>query len=215
MPEEKPNSTQTDGISETTSSSSPEATSSTEPVRQRDYSTPFEAPGSSRMVEVVEKKSKTGLIVITLALVLLLGALGYIIFQVGVVKGQQDAAAQLAKQQEEEAATATPTPTEAPEAVAKDTYEIVILNGSGVSGEAGRVKTSLEEEEYKVGSTGNADNSDYTETVVQVKEEVNTAWVDELVSLLKQTYVVAEVETAEEDAENDVTVIIGSEKASE
>ncbi|MBI2613265.1 MAG: LytR C-terminal domain-containing protein [Candidatus Levybacteria bacterium] len=110
--------------------------------------------------------------------------------------------------------TLTPTPTVMPEptkAVDLTKYEIEIQNGSGISGEASRQQENLESEGFTVSSIGNADNSDYTETIIQAKETVEAAFLDKLKSVLEESFVVGETEELPQDADSDVIVILGSE----
>lgn len=106
-----------------------------------------------------------------------------------------------------------PEPTEAP-AVSDDltVYSIQVLNGSGEIGSAGRASDVIEDGGFAVEETGNADNYDYTTTIVQYKEEINMADVDALVEALSTNY---EVELSddflEEDSEYDFVVIVGTE----
>lgn len=106
-----------------------------------------------------------------------------------------------------EAPTATPTPEE----VDKAEFEIKILNGSGIVGEAGRAQKLLEDASFKVASTGNADSYDYEETVIQAGAEVSDAWIEALTKELENDYTVkGTVEELDADADTDVVVIIGS-----
>ena len=110
--------------------------------------------------------------------------------------------------------TLTPTPTAIPvptKAVDLTKYEIKILNGSEVDGEAGRQQSILEEEGFKVSSIGNADKSDYTKTIIQAKENVDKDFLGKLKSILEESFVVGEMEELPQDADSDVIVIIGSE----
>lgn len=119
------------------------------------------------------------------------------------------------------AATPTPTvePTRAPTptaaAVDKSKVTISVLNGSGITGAAAKLETSLDTEGYNVVDRGNADNSDYTETVIRAKDTVNDSYLDALSEFLSETYSVAsEIETASGSADDaDVTIIIGSKEA--
>lgn len=101
-----------------------------------------------------------------------------------------------------------PEPTKA---VDLTKYEIEIQNGSGISGEASRQQENLESEGFTVSSIGNADNSDYTETIIQAKETVEAAFLDKLKSVLEESFVVGETEELPQDADSDVIVILGSE----
>ena len=110
--------------------------------------------------------------------------------------------------------TLTPTPTVIPKPtkpIDLTKYEIQILNGSEVDGEAGRQRSKLEGEGFIVSSVGNADKSDYTKTIIQAKKEVDQAYLDKLKSVLEKSFVVGEMEELPEDSDSDVIVIIGSE----
>jgi hypothetical protein len=110
--------------------------------------------------------------------------------------------------------TLSPTPTAIPaptKAVDLAKYEIKILNGSEVSGEAGRQQSNLEEEGFTVASVGNADDSNFTETIIQAKENVEQAFLDKLKNVLGKSFVVGEMEELPEDSDSDVIVILGSE----
>jgi hypothetical protein len=108
----------------------------------------------------------------------------------------------------------SPTPVvtvEPTKAVDLTQYEIEVLNGSEVSGEAGRQKASLEEEGFTVSSVGNADNSDYTDTVIQAKSEVSKDFVDKLEAFLEDSFTVTKEELSD-DASVPVIVILGIKK---
>lgn len=110
--------------------------------------------------------------------------------------------------------TLSPTPTAMPEptkAVDLTKYEIKVLNGSEVDGEAGRQKESLEAKGFTVFSIGNAANSDYIETIIQAKKTVEPAFLNKLKSVLGESFVVGETGELSSDADSDVIVIIGSE----
>lgn len=78
----------------------------------------------------------------------------------------------------------TPTP-----AVDKKELEIEILNGSGVAGVAGTLKTLLEEKGYTVAGTGNAKNYDYEKTEIQVTAD-KEAFLSVLQADLAGSYVI-------------------------
>ncbi len=111
--------------------------------------------------------------------------------------------------------TLVPSPTTAPQptkAVDLTKYEIEIQNGGGVSGEAGRQQAVLETEGFTISSIGNADNSDYTDTIIKAKAEVEKAFLDKLKSVLENTFTLGEVETLSENSLAPVVVIIGTKK---
>jgi len=87
------------------------------------------------------------------------------------------------------------------------------LNGSGISGEAGKAKTLLTTAGFSIGSTGNAATYDYTKTIIKAKSNVDPAFVSALSSSLNKTYVTDTPQTLSDSSNDDVQVIIGSSKA--
>lgn len=109
-------------------------------------------------------------------------------------------------------AVLSPTPTIVPEptkTVDLAQYEIEIQNGSGISGEASRQKINLEEEGFTVSSIGNADNSDYEDTIIKAKKEVEKAFLNKLKNIFESSFIVKE-EILPDTASVPVVVIIGS-----
>jgi hypothetical protein len=101
----------------------------------------------------------------------------------------------------------TPKPTAVK--VDKEAYEIQVLNGSGIEGEAASVQELLEDEGFKVGAIGNADNSDYTKTQILATEDVENEYTDELQKALEKRGPV-EVEKAPSTQTEKVVVIVGN-----
>lgn len=110
--------------------------------------------------------------------------------------------------------TKKPSPTATPKPVDLSAYTIKVLNGSGITGEAAKLKTALIDEGFKVTSTGNADLSDYTKTQVVVNDNVDDAFVEKLEEFLGETYSVSSSAPAGSTSQGaDVTITIGSQKA--
>lgn len=113
--------------------------------------------------------------------------------------------------------TTTPTafveePTATPEpSVNKADITIKILNGSGVVGEAGRVQKMLEDADFVVESTDNADNYDYETTEIQAKSSVSSTITEEISELLSDEYTV-DTSQLGEDEETDIVIIVGVRK---
>lgn len=103
-----------------------------------------------------------------------------------------------------------PLPTEEPE-VNKEDLKIKILNGSGVVGEATKVKTLLEGADFVIDSTGNADKYDYTTSEIQAKASVPSSISGEISELMETDYTTDIVEL-EESEDVDIIVIIGTRK---
>lgn len=111
------------------------------------------------------------------------------------------------------APTAAPTvaPTEKP--VDLKAYTVSVLNGSGIKGKAAEVKGTLTTAGFQVGTTGNADRSDYTTTQIAAKKTVDKAYLDKLTAELKKSFKVEPVSTIPSDSSQtaDVIVTLGSE----
>lgn len=146
--------------------------------------------------------------------VLLLGALlGGIVFYQSSVNTQKNI--------KDAELTETPIPTEATEMVETSTpsatldltkYKVAILNGSGIGGEAGKVKTILTDAKFVVSTTGNASTYDYTKTIVKAKSTVDAAFVSKLVDTLGAVYVVDKAQTLSTSSTSDVQVVVGTSK---
>lgn len=92
-------------------------------------------------------------------------------------------------------------------------YSINVQNGSGIPGTAGSVKELLTKAGFKVGSTGNADNYDYTDTVIKVKSDVPDEFISKLTTTLSGNYKVAKSQDLSDTSKDEVVVIIGSSKS--
>lgn len=83
------------------------------------------------------------------------------------------------------APTNTPRPTQNPvdktTGLDRSELSVEVLNGSGVSGAAAKAAENLRVLGYSISKTGNADNSDYTNTTIEVKSSSS-----EFLSLLKK-----------------------------
>lgn len=86
---------------------------------------------------------------------------------------------------------------------------IVVLNGSGVSGAAGKLSTTLTELGYDVSSTGNADSSDYESTEISISN-VKRNFLNLLKKDLGSDYTIGETSTTYTGT-GDARIIIGAE----
>ncbi len=147
-----------------------------------------------------------GKILIIVAILLILAGGGFYYYQ------STQKPADTAKEEEGTKESVTPTEEPTPADVAADAFTIEILNGSGIAGEAGRAQELLEGDEFKVDSTGNAENYDFEETVIQAGSDVEEAWIDLLRDTLGKNYTVKSGVTKLDaaDSESDVVVIVGS-----
>lgn len=153
-------------------------------------------------------------IVLPAALIGVAAVAGFFIYLQGIKKEQK---------QQEAIVVVSPTPIltqeaspiPAPPKVDISKYKIEVLNGSGISGEAARVKTLFEQEGFTVISIGNSDRSNYKETIVQVKKDTPEAFLNKLKSLLEETYVVSIVIALSPDENVDTIVIVGRSQKEE
>lgn len=103
---------------------------------------------------------------------------------------------------------ATPAPTPTPQPVKLNTLKVNVLNGSGIIGAAGKVKTALETAGFVVPGTGNASNYAYKKTVIQVKDSVPVQVVDSLKEALK-AYSLEDGDKLPASSTYDIVVIAG------
>lgn len=104
------------------------------------------------------------------------------------------------------APTAVPTP-----AIDKTTLKIQVLNGSGTAGEAGKMKSLLEEKGYTVVGTGNAKTYDYDKTEIQATS-AHEAVLGVLSTDLAGSYTVGSTAaTLKDTLPYNILVIVGKE----
>lgn len=134
---------------------------------------------------------------------------GFFVYQKGVSQEKTTSAEPTSSPFVEPETTPTPEPKE----INKAEFKIDIQNGSGIKGEAGKVKDLLEKAGLTVGSAGNAKTYDYKETVIQAKEGVSTEFLKELKTALEKSYVVkSKVDIIPDKEASEVIVIVGSSK---
>lgn len=164
-----------------------------------------------------------------IAIVILVLIVGSMVFSGGNEKEEEDIFATPASQAPTDTPTPTPSPTpeevkeekaveeksttkneESTEAeLARAKYSILIQNGSGTAGAAGRLADILGDLGYKIAGTENADNFEYLETEINVSSE-NAALLKLLEGDLKDEYVIGNTSTTY-DGDADAVVIIGAE----
>lgn len=163
-----------------------------------------------------------GIVIVILVLII-----GSMVFSGGGEEPEEDIFATPAS----EAPTDTPTPTPedeengedeegiTPTAAANDDeddedntraeYTILIQNGSGTAGAAGRLADILGDLGYTVAGTENADNFEYTETEIHVANG-NSTLLNLLEGDLEDEYTIGDTSTTY-DGDDDAVVIIGAE----
>lgn len=92
-------------------------------------------------------------------------------------------------------------------------YSIKILNGSGITGEAQKLKVALEADGFTVSSSGNAATFDHTDTLLQVKTIVPSAFKEDLAKNVGKLYKVTAGDDLKDTDKEDVVVTIGNKKA--
>lgn len=107
--------------------------------------------------------------------------------------------------------TPTPVPPTPTPSFKKEELKIKVLNGSGTVGKATEVKNLLKDKGYQEIVTGNADNYDFTKTVIQVKKSLVGAG-KVVASDLKDSVSSPKIDnTLSDDETSDVIITIGSD----
>lgn len=158
-----------------------------------------------------------GIIIVILVLII-----GSMVFSGGGEPEEEDIFATPAIEAPTDTPTPSPTPSEEDKDAAEDKttdeddttderseYTILIQNGSGTAGAAGRLADILGDLGYTVGGTENADNFEYTETEIHVANG-NKDLLKLLQSDLEDEYTIGETST-DYEGDEDALVIIGEE----
>ncbi len=107
----------------------------------------------------------------------------------------------------------TPMSSASPSAIIDlSKYPINILNGSGIAGEAGKLKTVLAAAGFNITGTGNASTSNFTKTIIKAKSDVPADFITKLSDTLSKTYVLDTNQVLATSSADKVQVIIGSSK---
>ncbi len=110
-------------------------------------------------------------------------------------------------------ATVTPTKTsssntDSASGLDRSSLTIMVQNGGGVPGAASKAKATLEGLGYTVSGTGNADNFEYENTVIQVKS-TKKAYLDLLKKDLAKSYTIGTTSATLTSGSADAIVIVG------
>lgn len=106
-------------------------------------------------------------------------------------------------EEKKEESTPAPTPTQ----VSLAELKVLILNGSGIKGEAKRVEDLIKKDGFEKTETGNADSYNYTDTVVYLKDNVDGSVYEKLGKILSDLSLKKDV--LEKDSPYDIKIIIG------
>ncbi|EKE04966.1 MAG: hypothetical protein ACD_19C00427G0013 [uncultured bacterium] len=163
-------------------------------------------------VEVIEEEvEKTNYLWIIIPTALLIGALvgGLITYFSGISKldSENIISTPVVSATPEVKATATPTPKSE---IDRSLIKLQVLNGSGVSGLAGKAKTYLEELGYKNVVVGNATVSNLTETTISVKDSKKELLKDVIADLSVKYKVAEKTEILSSSSKYDIVITLGS-----
>lgn len=154
--------------------------------------------------------TRTGIVwAVSFVLLILVGLIGgFLIFQAGMAKNNNASVAPSSPSVTVSQVSPSPTISE----IDYSSYEIRVLNGSGIAGEAARAQGLLQEEKFEVLSVDNADNPGYQNTTIQAKKTVSGQYLEKLKSFLEKSYVLDNTKELADSEESDVVIIIGSLK---
>ena len=152
------------------------------------------------------KKKTNTLVFIILGIVILVG--GIIFF---VTKGNKESELVSPTPTSEGIIINTPSATETPEPVDKVDVAIEILNGTGISGEAGYLQGKLRDLGYTDIEVGNADEQDQTVTTVTFSTDLDEANKNEIQAELEKLYEDVTVKTLS-SISVDVSIVTGLKK---
>lgn len=168
---------------------------------------PLWKPNEERVVKKTkEPKSKNYHPVIFLAIMLgILSAFlggGYLYLNQGSQK--------FTKNLEQPVPSVISTPSPTAEAISKDQITVLVLNGTGIKGQAGKVQISLEKLGYKLIDVEIADEESES-TVIEYKPGlINSEDLEEIKILLENTYL--KVEVRENPSRSSLQITTGSLK---
>jgi len=156
----------------------------------------------------IKPKSKSGkLVFIILGVVILIG--GIIFF---VSRGKDESEDLVSPTPGfDNLETFTPTPIETAEPINKEEVSIQVLNGSGISGEAGYLQGQLKTLGYDDIEVGNADDQDQEVTTVTFSKELDSANISVITDKLEAIYKEVDVKTSSTQ-KSDAVIITGLRK---
>jgi hypothetical protein len=108
--------------------------------------------------------------------------------------------------------TPTPTPTPTPKPMVEDraSYRVRVLNGTSQTGLAAKIMAQLKEDGYLTDRAGNADNNDYEQTIIKVKEGTQSAaLINTVMEDLGSEYSPISETTLKTSDRADVEIILG------
>lgn len=104
----------------------------------------------------------------------------------------------------------TPTPTPQTQEFNTKNLKVLILNGSGIKGEAKRVEDILNKENFENTETGNANSYSYNDTIVYLKEELGDSVYQKIEKALYEFSLKKDV--LEKSSPYDIKIIVGKSR---
>lgn len=175
---------------------------------------PMNGMGDGNMATVVETKSKKGLFLglVAILLLLVLGGAGYYLYakyskmQASDTTNQAPATAEVTPSDQTVASdSATPTPASS-SATAVGKLKVRVLNGTATKGLAAKVASLLEDAGFKNITTGNADTTEATTTTVALGKDTDKSVFDTVKKALGSDYTVEQASSAAKTYDVDITV---------
>lgn len=157
------------------------------------------------------KKRNTKWIYILVFFLVILGIITFLVFKGSQAGEEIDVEPTPEGQDLGSVPTETPSATATPEPVKKEDIKISILNGTGITGEAGYLQGQLRSLGYKAITIGNADTTSASSTKVTFSSTVSSGVVDEITEKLKTIYKTVETTTSKLTGK-DIEIIIGARK---
>lgn len=156
------------------------------------------------------KKSSPAKTLLIIGIIVLVGILGYIIFQNSSAENENEDLIP-ATSTEESFATSEPTATATAKPADKSKIKVEVQNGTGITGEAAFLQEELKKLGYTTVTVGNASDQNQTKTTVTYARSLATSLSDELTARLKELYKEVEVKTSS-TATTDIVIVTGLRK---
>jgi hypothetical protein len=108
--------------------------------------------------------------------------------------------------------TPTPSPTPTPSLLNKSDIKVQVLNGTGIAGQAGLVKTQLTSLGYSSITTGNASSQSNTTTLVVFDNRVSKSDQTDIITSLQKLFSKVTPSSTTTSASSDIVITTGSKK---
>lgn len=164
-----------------------------------------------------EKKNGGAKTLLIIGILVLIGVLGYVIYKSASGKNEVTDLATPASfdntvASPEESASPSVTPTASPAAtVDKTKIKVQVQNGTGITGEAAYLQTTLKDLGYTSVSVGNSASQDATDTTVSFSSKLSSEVINEITTKLNSIYQKV-VKTSTASADYDIVIITGLRK---